>query len=174
VGIEWSSVITSGTVSAVVSGIVSVMTARRVAGHQEAGRLATQARHRMRELVGPELTKVRQYQSRSPASFGRGDEEDASHQSDILLCAQLLVASADLTWWRRTLVRRRLRKLFGANTVELCEVHGQDAVSGSTGWCCSGKLWGWSIPSTDSGNQIGANSTGLCGGRPTRVKSPSS
>jgi len=39
------------------------------------------------------------------------------------------VTAADLPWWRRKHVGRRLRKLFGANTVELCEVNGQDAAS---------------------------------------------
>ena len=119
--------------SAVVSGIVSVVTGRRLAGRQEAGRLTTQARRRMREIVGPELTKVRQYQSRSLASFGREEEEVALHQSDFELCARLLIASAELTWWRRLRFRRRLRKLFGRNTVELCEIHGQGAVTISTG-----------------------------------------
>lgn len=133
VGIEWPSLVASGTLSAVISGIVSVVTARRAAGHQEAGRLAAQARRRMRELVGPELTKVRQYQSRSLASFGRSQEEVALHQSDFEFCARLLIASAELTWWRQRCVRRRLRKLFGANTVELCGIHGQDAVSVATG-----------------------------------------
>jgi hypothetical protein len=82
----------------------------------------------MSELVRAELTKVRQYQVRSRSSLGR-EEENAIYLGDVLLCGQLLVTAADLPWRRRKLVGRQLRKLFGANTVELCEVNGQDAAN---------------------------------------------
>jgi hypothetical protein len=124
--IDWPTVITSGSVSALVGGVVSMMTARRVAAQQVAGRTTAEARQRVRELVSPELTKLRQFQAHGYASLQR-DEDNLMHADDIVLCGNLFAASADLTAWRRRLVRRRLRKLFGANTVGFCETHGADA-----------------------------------------------
>ena len=59
------------------------------------------------------------------ASVGR--DEEGIHAGDFTLCGRLLAASHDLPWWRRQLVRQRLQKLFGRNTVELCDIHGRDA-----------------------------------------------
>jgi hypothetical protein len=100
-----------------------------VVGRQERGRSAVEARRQIREIVGPELTRVRQYQARALASVGRDDDEDRNsiHTSDVVLCARLLNASVQLPWWRQLLVTRRLRKLFGPNTVGLCRTHGKQA-----------------------------------------------
>ncbi|EHB53785.1 hypothetical protein MycrhDRAFT_4248 [Mycolicibacterium rhodesiae JS60] len=128
--VDWAtvatSIVTAGTVSALVGGAVSWFTARHVAGRQERGRSVVEARRRVRELVDPVLTRVRQYQARALASMGR-DEEQGLHADDVGLCARVINASADLPWWRRQLVMRRLRELFGRNTVELCGIHGREA-----------------------------------------------
>lgn len=125
-GTDWPTVIRAGTVSGVVGGAVSMVTARRVAEQQVAGRTAAEARQRVRGLVSPELTKLRQYQSHGYASLHH-DEENLLHQYDIAFCANLFVASADLTAWLHWLVRRRLSKLSGPNTVAFCQTHGTDA-----------------------------------------------
>ncbi|OPX10921.1 hypothetical protein B1790_09770 [Mycobacterium sp. AT1] len=92
---------------------------------QERGRSAVEARREVRKIVDPELTKVRQYRAHAMASVGREDE--GIHSGDLTFCGRVLTASRDLGWWRRRWVHRRLQKLFGSNTVHLCEVHGQDA-----------------------------------------------
>jgi hypothetical protein len=95
-GIDWSTVITAWSVSGVAGGAMSMVTARRVAAQQVAGRTAAEARQRVRELVSAELTKLRQYQAHGYASLHR-DEENLLHQHDIAFCANPFVASADLT-----------------------------------------------------------------------------
>jgi len=129
VGIEWVSVIVSTGVSALISGVVSVVTARHIVEQQETGRSAAEARRQIAAIVEPQLTKARQYQSRALASLGRDPTEHVLNADDVLLCGRILVTSANLGRWRRRLVRRRLRNLFGDETVNLCATHGQDATN---------------------------------------------
>jgi hypothetical protein len=144
VSIDWSSVVVSAGVSALLSGVISVAAARHVVERQEAGRSAAQARRQIGTIVGPELTKVRQYQSRALASLGRDAAERVLVADDVLLCGRVLVSSANLGLARRRLVRRRLRKLFGAGMVDLCAAHGQEAATpgGSKAlWFFSDRQW---------------------------------
>lgn len=129
---DWTTILfTAGTVSVVVSGIVSGLVswfaARHVAGRQERGRSAAQARVMVRDIVEAKLTLVRQYQARAMGSAGRLEEDGKTtfHPVDVQFCARVLNATADLPGWRRKLVTRRLRKLFGKNSVELCHIHGK-------------------------------------------------
>lgn len=61
------------------------------------------------------------------ASVGRDDDDNSLHVDDLGFCARVLNAAEDLPWWRRSLVVRRLRVLFGKNTVDLCFIHGEQA-----------------------------------------------
>jgi hypothetical protein len=124
VGMDWPTIISSGGVGAAAGGVVSWLTARQIVTRQERGRSAVEARQQVRNLVDPVLTDVRQYGAHVKASVGRADEP--IHMGDFSLCGSVLRASRGLPWWQRRLVRRRLQKLFGPNTVYLCEIYGKD------------------------------------------------
>lgn len=128
-GIDWLSVTVSAVVSAVLSGAVSLVFARHVVQQQETGRSAAEAGRQIGALVGSELTKVRQYQGRAYGSLRREATEQVLQVGDVELCGKLLALSADLSRWRRPLVRRRLRRLFGVETVRLCAIHGGDSTT---------------------------------------------
>jgi hypothetical protein len=132
-GIDWSAVVTSGLVSAIVSGVISVLLSRYVAGRQEEGKLAAAARKQIREVVDPILTEARFYKSSRvdqtpPSSRSKADEEK-SDRFDVESCAKVLMASRDLPLFQRNLVKRRLRKLYGPKTVTLCDVESVYAVN---------------------------------------------
>jgi len=81
----------------------------------------------MSATVTPILTDVRQYQAHARSSLARDPADNHFHLSDLNLCAELLAKSENLSIWRRPLVRRRLNRLFGRTTVEMCGVHGDFA-----------------------------------------------
>jgi hypothetical protein len=136
VGIDWSNVVTSGSVSAVVGGVVALVTARQVAGRQHRGHAAVDARCRLREVVRPELTMVRQYKAGEATSRARGAARSSSvakrwpldyHVHDFAFCGRVLAAAEDLPRWRAYLIKRRLRTLFGERTFNACDANGADA-----------------------------------------------
>jgi hypothetical protein len=125
VPVDWVSVAASGAAGAFAGAVVSWIAAPHLVGRQERGRSMSDVRNNIRELVTPELTKARKYQGHALASHGR--DREGIHTGDITFCGQVLTASLGLARWRRITVKRRLTKLFGPNTVALCEVHGATA-----------------------------------------------
>jgi hypothetical protein len=134
VGINWSTVITAGLVSAVVSGVISVLTSRYVAGRQEQGKSAVAARKQMRDLIEPVLTQVRWYKTSGGDEPPRDPHSKETDEFDVELCAKMLIASRDLPPLRRKLVKRRLEKLYGPRTVSLCELESDHAVNPDETW----------------------------------------
>lgn len=124
--VDWVSMLASAGAGAITGGLVSWIAAPHVAGRQERGQAKTDARRKLRSLVDPVLTEVRQYQDHARGGLSRDEEDDRKslHSDDITLCSNLLSASGGLSRWRRVLVKRRLVRLFGPVTVNLCEVHG--------------------------------------------------
>lgn len=156
-GVDWQSVVTSGAVSAVVGGIVALITARHVAGRQEAGRAAAHARGNLREIVRPALLEVTRYKTGEATSPTRGPGRPNSfakrwpvayHVHDFALCGSVVAATEDLSRWRAFLVKRRLRKLFGKRTVEVCEANGPDA--GVESWARSRLHWQYDGPRNEA------------------------
>lgn len=123
--IDWASV----GASAALSAAISFAMARKVVQRQEAGRSVVAGRRHVGKLVGPKLTEARQYQGRARSSLGRDADDRALHVDDVMFCARVLVAAAELGWLRRKLVSRRLGRLFGEQTVEFCALHGEDATT---------------------------------------------
>ena len=125
-------------VSAGVSALVSATIAWAVAGHlttrQKRAEAALEARRGLKRLVAPLLRQVVQY--RAGLIAGR---PDAGHLSDAQLAAEFLRVAEPLPWWGRWLVRRRVRRLVGAEWFDLAELH--DPASGEevvAGWLLSG------------------------------------
>lgn len=126
---DWPSLIASGSLGAVGGGVVSWIVAPHLKSREARGTRRVEARQAVRNVVGPELTKVRQYQARALGSLGRDADDAPFHAGDLTICARVLTASEGLPRWRGFLVNRRVKKLFGVATVELCDVHGDYANS---------------------------------------------
>jgi hypothetical protein len=124
VAVDFVTVAASAATGAIAGGLVSWIAAPHVAGRQQRGQRRSDALRRISELVAPALTDVRQYQDHARGNLMRDNEKNSLHSSDITLCSQLLSASGDLPRWRRVIVKRRLVRLFGPATVDICAVHG--------------------------------------------------
>lgn len=122
------TVLSSGFLGAISGAVVSWLIAPQLVGRQQRAEARINARKQIATIVGVTLTEVRQYRGRAYGSMGRGGEEKpVLHTDDILLAARILVESNNLGWWRRQAVKRRLERLFGKNTLALCEMHGEKA-----------------------------------------------
>lgn len=104
-------------VSAVVGAVVSLLavsqtTVRRArAERREAARLA------VRERVAPLLAELARYEYLRPPEPRRSAER--SHMDDHAAVMSIRRAAADLPPWRRWLVDRRCRRVFGAYWTDL-------------------------------------------------------
>lgn len=123
------TILASAVSGALAGGVVSWLAAPQLVGRQQRGAARSEARTRIKALVSPELTHVRQYRQHARGSMARDPEDNRFHTDDLILCATILAKTTDLPRWRRWAVKRRLRILFGTNTVDLCETHGDDAAS---------------------------------------------
>lgn len=122
------TVLASAVSGALAGGVVSWLAAPQLVGRQQRGAARSEARKQIKALVSPVLTSVRQYRKHARGSMARDPQEEKQiHADDLVLCAAILAKSADLARWRRWAVKRRLQTLFGANTVDLCETHGDTA-----------------------------------------------
>ncbi len=124
---DWESTLASGVTGAAAGGLVSWLAAPHTASRQERGRARSEARETIRSIVGPILTNLRQYQDHARGSMARDPEENTINTDDVALCSMILSTSGRLSWWRRWLVVRRVTRLFGSTTVQLCRVHGESA-----------------------------------------------
>lgn len=116
---DYSTVITS----ALLSVVLSVFVAARIAMRQEQGKARQQAQDALREAVRQRWREARRVELRMtpPARLpGRYDSGDLVFTSRILQIAEAL------PWWRRALVRRRLRILVGRMWVDQLEVQPAD------------------------------------------------
>ena len=123
------TVLASAVSGALAGGAVSWLAAPQLVGRQQRGAARSEARTHIKALVSPELTHVRQYRQHARGSMARDPEGKDFHTDDLILCATILAKTTDLPRWRRWAVKRRLRTLFGTNTVALCETHGEDAAN---------------------------------------------
>lgn len=108
---DWSTLFASAGVSAVVGAVVSLMAASQLtvrsarAERREAARLAVAA------AVEPLRVALARYQYLSPREAKRTNEQ--SHLDDHAKAVRVLRAAGELPWWRRRLVERRCRMVFG-------------------------------------------------------------
>lgn len=85
-------------------------------------------------MVSPIRRAVVQYR----ADVRAGREGTRGHPEDATLAGRVLAVAERLPWWRRVLVRRRLRRLVGPAWSELAELHGVGDDSGAvSAWLVS-------------------------------------
>jgi len=108
------------TTSALVSVVLSVLVAARVAARQEKGRAQQRAQDEVRELAQPRWREARAVE----LGLAKPSRRPGTIVGDDLVFAGHVLAHADgLSPWRRRLVRRRLRRLFGRMWVDYLDVN---------------------------------------------------
>lgn len=111
----------TAVISAIVSTAVAFAVASARVGREERGKRAHAARLAVADAVADRLADVLEF------SFGiresmRREPDTGINTDDMVWAGGVLVASSGLTWWRRALVRYRLRKLIGRALFEFAEV----------------------------------------------------
>ncbi|BBY19030.1 hypothetical protein [Mycolicibacterium litorale] len=119
----WTTLASAGA-GALAGAIASWVAAPHVAGRQQRGANKLNAREQINERAGRLLSDVRKYQAHARSSMSRDDDRNLFHTDDITVCGAFLTSAEQLGVVRKKLVRRRLVELYGPETVELCELHG--------------------------------------------------
>lgn len=108
---DWSTLVASGGVSAVVGVVVSLVAVSQMTKKQARAERADAARQEVAAKAGLLLAELARYE------FVRSDEPKRSraraHLDDRIKASEIILAAAPLPWWRRSLVERRVRRVFG-------------------------------------------------------------
>lgn len=127
---DWATLLAA----AGLSGVVSWLTARHVAVRQRRAGDHEDARAELRELLTPTRRLVAQYR----ADVREGRDATKGRTEDAALAGKVLALADRLPWWRRVLVRRRLRRLVGPVWFDLAELHGvEDDTTAFNAWFVS-------------------------------------
>lgn len=116
--VQWETVLASAGVSAITGAVVSVLTISQItvrkarAERREASRLAVRA------AVEPLLQELTRY-IYADARITPKRDTDQTHLEDFAHVLRVRAAARDLPAWRRALVDRRCRHIFGPYWVDL-------------------------------------------------------
>src|SRR5687768_8138741 len=106
-------------VSAGVSAVVSWFTVRALTVRKARTELAEAARLSVKEVVQPLLSELGRYEYiRLPKAKRNGVLAALEDHTQVV---QVRSAAEGLRWWRRALVKRRCRRVFGRYWVDLAE-----------------------------------------------------
>lgn len=108
---DWATLVAAAGVSAIVSAIVSLLAVRQVTVRRSRAERADAAMQRIRAIVEPLLDALSRYEYVRPPEPRRIAER--SHMDDHAAVVRIRHAAADLPLWRRALVDRRCRRVFG-------------------------------------------------------------
>lgn len=105
--------------SAAVSGAVALATASWKVGREERGKRVAAAKARIR-AAATEL--VRQVLERRQDPKGQAGARASNGVGRYKFASEIVLASEDLAWLRRWLVRRRVRRIVGRAVFETAEI----------------------------------------------------
>ncbi len=114
---EWPTVLLSAGISAVVGAVVSLLAVSQVTTRRARAERADASRRALAAVVGPLRSDLRKYQLGMNRGLQRGPA--TAQLDDHRLVSGILAASSDLPWWRRRLVERRCRRVFGDHWTDL-------------------------------------------------------
>lgn len=124
---DWSTVLLSAGVSAIVGAVVSIVAVSQVTVRRAQAESRYQAAQQIKALVAPEIARVVKYQA--GMDEGQRREGGRYHSADFVMASQVLAIAESLGWLRRRFVRRRCRLVYGAFTTRLAEVSPTDGAS---------------------------------------------
>lgn len=114
---DWSTVFLSAGVSALVGTLVSLSAVHQTTVRKARAERADAARLAVRDLVAPILGELRRYEYVSPAEPAR--TPNRIHSEDHVRVSSILQTASNLPPWRRRLVERRCRRVFGEYWTDL-------------------------------------------------------
>jgi hypothetical protein len=117
---DWSTVLVSTSLSAVVGALVSLLAVSQTTTRQRRAERRDDGRQRLKAVVAPRQVAVKKYQSKLLSSLKR--EEQVIHGDDYSFASEVLAAAEELSSWRRWLVNRRARRVIGAFIVDTAAV----------------------------------------------------
>lgn len=118
-GMSWEIVLTSAAISTVVSAVVTLLLAGRVAVRQRRAEAAEAGLVTLRGIVAPWRLELTQFGLGMANSLRRNIS--TSHAEDHGYATQVMSTAQELRRIRRWLVRRRCRRVFGAYWTTLAE-----------------------------------------------------
>lgn len=133
--VDWSTLLASAGVSAVVGAVVSLLTVSQATVRRARAERREAARRAVSAAVSPVLDEVARYEYLRPPEPKRTLEQ--SHMDDHARLVIVRRAAADLPAWRRWLIDRRCRRVFGHYWTDLARDYPSalDSDSGSlTSW----------------------------------------
>lgn len=122
-----STLLASAAVSAVVGTLVSVAAVSQVTVRRARAERADAARRAVVGIVSPLRVDIGKYRARMLPGLGR--EPQTAQMADYETVSRVLAAAADLPGWRRRLVLRRCRRVFGRYWTDLAELSPADPSS---------------------------------------------
>jgi hypothetical protein len=135
-----SQLVASAGISAVVSAVVSLLSVRAVTVQQARAAQAEAARRAVRQAVAPLLDELARYEYLTDRPEPKRTSE-RSHMDDHAAVVRIRSAAAELPAWRRALVDRRCRRVFGYYWTDLARDYpsaSNDPGAGSVGaWFAS-------------------------------------
>lgn len=115
---DWSTVIFGAGVSAIVSAVVSVVAVRSVTVRRARAERAEASRLAVKGIVEPLLNKLARYEFIDGKPNRTMDTSDLDDHATVV---KIRAAAGGLPSWRRALVDRRCRRVFGRYWVDLAD-----------------------------------------------------
>lgn len=127
---DWSTVLASAGVSAVVGAVASLLAVSQTTVRQQRAARRELARHILRQAVAPLLDELARYEylRRDNAKARRSGE--AADMEDHARVVAIRAAATDLLGWRRALVDRRCGLVFGEYWTNLARDYPTKAAAG--------------------------------------------
>lgn len=128
---DWSTVVVSALLSAVVSGAVSLLAVPQTAVRQRRAERREEARESLEAILGPMVQQVALYRAGLNKGVRRESDEDRMHGDDYVLVSEILLAAQHLSSLRFWSITRRCRRVFGPFLADLARL--QPATEASWG-----------------------------------------
>lgn len=120
----------SAGVSAVVGAVVSLLAVSQTTVRQRRAERREAARLNLRQTVGALLDELARYQYQAGRPAPKRDDQHA-HPEDHAAVVAIRAAAEDLPAWRRALIDRRSRRVFGAYWTDLARDYPSQLDGGS-------------------------------------------
>lgn len=130
-GVDWSTVLASAGVSAVVGAVVSLLTVSQTTVRRARAERRETARLAVADTAAPLVRELTRYRFQRENGKPRRDNANA-HLDDLGKVMALRKAAANLSWWRRWLVDRRCRRVFGDYWADLARDYPSDRPAGES------------------------------------------
>jgi hypothetical protein len=115
--VDWSTIVVSAVISAALGVLVAFVTASLITVRQARARRREDARQELAQIAAEMRLTLSQYRALQDRARPHDDERarlpKQPNTADQLAAGRVLQAASGLGWFRRWLVKRRCRRIFG-------------------------------------------------------------